>query len=183
MTIKDRVYRTCTYIAGDWDNDNDAVIQLKKWNDGLRWNLSFTDVHDLTQSRDTSNNCSIKASLKQRMNISKTFVLIVGEKTNTIRSGACFLCPSYQSANFMRNYPICKRGYAIDNRSYVQYECDKAVEAGINIIVLYKSTVVNRSKCPEAVRFHGQHVAMLVRGNDNMLYWNYAAVKQAFDNL
>ena len=32
MAITDRVYRTCTYIAGDWENDFDAVNQLKKWN-------------------------------------------------------------------------------------------------------------------------------------------------------
>lgn len=27
------IYRTRTYIAGDWDNDKDAVDQLHKWND------------------------------------------------------------------------------------------------------------------------------------------------------
>lgn len=34
-------YRTRTYIAGDWDNDKDAVDQLHKWNDSNYWNLSF----------------------------------------------------------------------------------------------------------------------------------------------
>lgn len=61
------IYRTRTYIAGDWDNDKDAVDQLHKWNDSNHWSLSFTDAHDLTSSRDSSLNCTIKASLKTRM--------------------------------------------------------------------------------------------------------------------
>lgn len=47
-------YRTRTYIAGDWDNDKDAVDQLHTWNDSNYWSLSFTDAHDLTSSRDSS---------------------------------------------------------------------------------------------------------------------------------
>ena len=68
-------YRTRTYIAGDWDHDKDAVDQLHKWNDSKYWSLSFTDAHDLTSSRDSSLNCTIKSSLKTRMDASKTFVL------------------------------------------------------------------------------------------------------------
>ena len=48
------VYRTRTYIAADWDGDRDAVDQLHKWNDSNYWGLSFTDAHDLQQSRDSS---------------------------------------------------------------------------------------------------------------------------------
>ena len=183
MAITDRVYRTCTYIAGDWENDFDAVNQLKKWNEGRKWGLSFTDVHELTQSRDGSLNCSIKASLKARMNVSKTFVLIVGQKTNSLRSGACFLCAEYNSANYFNPLPSCNRNYVIDNKSYVEYECDKAVEAGINIIVLYNSISVDKSKCPSSVRYKGQHVAMIYKAADGYFYWDYNAVKKAFDNL
>ena len=57
-------YRTRTYIAADWDHDKDAVDQLHKWNNSNFWNLSFTDVHELTSSRDSSLNCTIKSSLK-----------------------------------------------------------------------------------------------------------------------
>ena len=71
------VYRTKTYIAADWTGDKGAVEQLHKWNDNKYLTLSFTDAHDLTQSSDSSLNCSIKSSLKKRMDVSKTFVLIV----------------------------------------------------------------------------------------------------------
>lgn len=68
-------YRTKTYIAADWDGDKNAVDKLREWNDGEKWSLSFTDAHDLTQARDNSLNCSIKASLATRMDASKTLPL------------------------------------------------------------------------------------------------------------
>lgn len=95
MAITDRAYRTCTYIAGDWTGDFSAIEELHKWNESEHWGLSFTDVHSLTQSRDSSQNCSIKSSLRTRMNYCKTFVLIVGEQTNSVTSGACFWCKDY----------------------------------------------------------------------------------------
>lgn len=168
-------YRTRTYIAGDWDHDKDAVEQLRKWNDSNYWSLSFTDAHDLTSANDNSLNCSIKASLKKRMDISKRFVLIVGEHTNSVTAGSCGFCQSYNSST-----AHCARGHSTDRRSYIKYECDKAVEAGIEIIVLYKSAKVDRNKCPEAVRWNGTHVPMAYKGEAGGLYWDYQSVKKAF---
>lgn len=117
-------YRTRTYIAGDWDNDKDAVDQLHKWNDSNYWSLSFTDAHDLTSSRDSSLNCTIKASLKTRMDASKTFVLIVGDHTASVTAGGCQLCGSYNSYT-----KHCAKGYSVDYRSFIKFECDKAIAA------------------------------------------------------
>ena len=82
-------YRTRTYIAGDWDNDKDAVDALHQWNDSSQYGLSFSDAHELKQARDTSLNCSIKRSLAERLDASKTFILIVGEHTKELRAGGC----------------------------------------------------------------------------------------------
>lgn len=169
-------YRTKTYIAGDWDNDKDAVDQLYKWNANKNLTLSFTDAHDLTKSRDTSLNCSIKASLKKRMDASKTFVLIVGEHTNTVTAGSCVWCGSYNSNTYS-----CARYYSIDYRSFIKYECDKAIEAGIKIVVLYNSTKIDKNKCPEAVRNEGTHVAMVYKDSNGKYYWDYKSVKNALD--
>lgn len=78
------------------------------------------------------------------MDASKTFVLIVGSSTDSITKGWCQYCNSYNSWT-----RACARGYCVDTRSFIKYECDKAVEAGINIIVLYNSTCVDRSKSPD----------------------------------
>jgi len=167
------VYRTKTYIAGDWDGDKDAIDQLYKWNDSKFWSLSFTDAHDLTQARDNSLNCSIKSSLATRLDASKTFVLIVGSATKTVRSGSCQYCGSYNS--WTRS---CARGYSVDLRSYVEYECAKAVRDELKIVVLYKAALIDKSKCPDAVKSIGTHVAMWYLENGKY-YWDYQAVKNA----
>lgn len=169
-------YRTKTYIAADFDHDKDAVDQLHKWNDSNYWLLSFQDAHQLQSSRDDSLPCSIKSSLKMRMDASKTFVLIVGNSTKTVSKGGCQLCDSYNSYT-----KHCSRGYSLDYRSYIKYECDKAVEAGIKIIVFYKAASVDKSKCPDAVANRGKHVAMCYR-KDGQLYWDYDAVRKAFED-
>lgn len=109
------------------------------------------------------------------MDASKTFLLIVGDKTDSVSAGSCRYCQSYNSW-----ISSCARGHSIDYRSYIKYECDKAVEAGIKVVVLYNSTIVSRSKCPEAVRYKGTHVAMVYR-KDGKLYWDYNAVKNALE--
>jgi hypothetical protein len=166
-------YRTKTYIAADWDGDRDAVEQLSKWNDSQYWSLSFTDAHDLTQARDSSLNCSIKSSLATRLDASKTFVLIVGSNTKTVRSGSCQYCDSYNSWT-----TSCARQHNVDYRSYIEYECEKAVRDGLNIVVLYNAATVNKSKCPDAVKNIGTHEAMCYY-KDGQYYWNYQAVKTA----
>ena len=48
------VYRTKTYIAGDWTGDKDAIDTLYKWKNSGYLNFDFVDAHSLTQARDTS---------------------------------------------------------------------------------------------------------------------------------
>lgn len=167
-------YRNKTYIAGDWDNDYDAVDRIYKWKDSNKWSLDFHDAHAMKQARDTSLPCSIKRSLKERIDASKLFVLIVGDHTDTVTKGSCHLCNSYNSYT-----GYCARGYWTDKRSFLKYECDKAVEAGIDIVVLYNSTTVDSAKCPLAVRNKGKHIPMVYRSTDGNLYWDYYAVKDA----
>lgn len=169
------VYRTRTYIAADWDNDSNAIEQLNKWNASNFYSLSFTNAHDLQQARDGSLNCSIKRSLAERLKVSKTFVLIVGNNTKTVRSGSCQYC-----GNKNRKTGACERGYFIDNRSYIEYECEKAVQNQLNIIVLYNAATVDKSKCPDVVRNIGIHKAMCSY-TDGRYYWDYSAVRSAFN--
>ncbi len=166
-------YRTKTYIAADWSGDKNAVDQLHKWNDSNYWDLSFVDAHDLTQARDESLNCSIKSSLSKRLDVSKTFVLIVGNNTKTVRSGSCQYCYSYNSWT-----KSCARGYSVDYRSYIEYECQKAVRDGLKIVVLYNAASVNKSKCPDTIKAEGEHLAMWYY-KDGQYYWDYQAVKKA----
>lgn len=162
-----------TYIAADFDHDKNAVDYIYRLRD--KGYLSFHDAHDIQQSNDSSLPCSIKKSLKKRMDNSYKFVLIVGEKTNFVTKGGCQLCDSYNSHTY-----ACARGYTIDYRSYIKYECDKAVEAGLKIVVLYNSTKINRNLCPEIVRWRGTHERMIYTGQDGKQYWNKSEIIKAF---
>ncbi|GKV75917.1 hypothetical protein PEC106568_10910 [Pectobacterium carotovorum subsp. carotovorum] len=167
------VYRTKTYLAGEWDGDKDAIDQLHKWNNSKHWSLTFTDAHDLTQARDGSLNCSIKSSLATRFNSSKRFVLIVGNNTKDARSGGCRYCSSYKSLT-----SSCARGHSVDHRSYIEYECDKALKDKLDIVVLYNAATIDKSKCPESLKNFGKHIAMHYYAN-NVYDWDYNAVKTA----
>ena len=170
------VYRTKTYLAAEWDGDRDAIEQLKKWNNSDYWSLSFTDAHDLTQARDGSLNCSIKSSLNTRLNSSKTFVLIVGPNTKTARNGSCQYCISYNSYT-----GSCARGMLVDYKSYIEYECAKAIRDGLKIVVLYNAASVNKGKCPDIIKNVGTHKAMCYI-NNSQYYWDYNTVRGAVTN-
>ena len=169
------LYRTRLYLAAEWDGDKDLIDQIHKWKDSDFYSLDFSDAHDLTQARDTSLPCSIKKSLALRMSGAKKFLLIVGEHTNTVTKGSCQYC-SYNT-----EYGICaKELRSSDYRSFIKYECEKAVKDGLDIIVLYNSYEVNRSKCPEAVRYKGKHLAAYHYENWTKK-WNYLDIKNAIN--
>jgi hypothetical protein len=167
-------YRTKTYIAADWTGDHDVVEQLYKWKDSNYWGLDFHDAHDLTQARDSSLNCSIKRSLSTRLDASKTFVLIVGNGTKSVKSESCQYCNNY---NNWSSIP-CNRRYFVDYRGYIDYECEKAVRDGLKIVILYNAATVNKSKCPDVIKNVGVHTAMCYYEN-GQYYWDYQAVKSA----
>ena len=180
--------RTKTYLAGDWTGDSDLIEKIKEWNQDNRFQLHFTDVHDLTSSSDNSNSCSIKTSLRQRLSISKTFVLIVGEHTKYLRKGACYLCKYYSPYSpYNNNFEgSCSRSIfnVIDNCSFVEYECKKAYKDYLkgdlkNLVVIYNGlTSVDKSKCPEILKNVGTHIPSdIIR--EGKRYWNYQDIKNA----
>lgn len=166
-------YRTRTYIAGDWTGDSDLIDALKFWNENSRWNLSYIDAHELTQARDTSLPCSIKKSLKERLDSSKTFVLIVGSHTKDLTKGGCRHCRSYSV------YGGCHRPHAVDHRSFIEYECEYAVKHDLKIVVLYNGYSVQRDKCPEVLRDKGIHLPAIYNATDLKSYWDVSAIAKA----
>lgn len=167
-------YRSKTYIAADWDEDRNLVEMLHAWNDDKRFSLSFPDAHEITQARDTSKACSIKKSLSKRLGESKTFVLVVGEKTNRLRKGSCQYCESYDG--------FCRRGNWPSTKSFIEYECDYAVRNDLRIVVLYNGPSVERELCPEIIRYRGRHLpAWRYDSGDRHCHWDYLAIKEAIE--
>lgn len=167
-------YRTKTYMAGDWTGDRELIDQIYSWKDSNHWGLHFADAHELTHARDSSLCCSIKKSLAERLNASKTFVLIVGEDTIKLTKGSCQYCDQYYSWSHK-----CRHYYAVDYRSYIQYECEKAAKDNLKIVVIYNGYQVRRTKCPEAVRDKGKHITAYYVDSLGRSCWNYSGIKDA----
>lgn len=164
------MYRTRTYIAGDWTGDYNLISELYRYNNSEYYNLSFVDAHDLIQSSDTSLNCSIKKSLCKRMDRSKTFVLIVGNNTANLRAGNCYLCEDYHKIIG------CWRGESTSNKSYIEYECDKAFRDDLRIVVIYNSTTIQKSKCPDILKNYGDHIPGYYIDMNGKKRFNYGGI-------
>lgn len=182
------MYRTKTYIAGDWTGDSDAVNRLYTWNEGDKWKFHFVDAHNQRQCYDTSMPCTIKASLSARMNISKTFVLIVGDNTATTRKGSCaYQTCANKTYDYWEGYKCKVVGKTYSTESFIDYECRlarAAYERGeMKIVVLYNATTVDKSKCPESLRNIGDHVPMKTKSLfTNKLIYDYQRVRSAIEN-
>lgn len=102
------------------------------------------------------------------------FVLIIGKDTKSLRAGYCMYCKSYS---------FCSNTYK-RNKSFIDFECDYAIRNNIPIIVLYNSTVVDKSKCLDSVKDIAIcHVPMRKSVGFYQTDWDYNAVKRAFDIL
>lgn len=168
------MYRTKTYIAGDWTGDADLIQQLYKWNNSDYWALHFVDAHELAQARDTSLYCSIKYSLLERLRASKQFVLIVGNHTDLLTKGGCQYCNYYCSGTGR-----CSHVGSVDYRSYIEYECAQAYKYGLQIVVIYNYATVQKSKCPKILRNTGVHINGYYKTADGERNWNYLGIKNA----
>lgn len=73
----------------------------------------------------------------------------------------------------------CARGYSVDYRSFIKFECEKAAEEGLQIVVLYKSTKIDRDLCPMPLRYTGFHQQMIYRDYDGHYYWDDRAIQRA----
>lgn len=114
------------------------------------------------------------------MKMCKTFVLVVGLQTSSLRSGSCQFCKRYVNSTYsFTGKSHCYSGGVIDTRSYVEFECEQAVKQGLKIIVLYNFFLVNKRFCPKSIENKGTHVA--IRCIKNGKYdWDYGAVRDAF---
>jgi hypothetical protein len=74
-------YRNKTFVSFDGDSDIHYYRLMTAWHQNDNSNFNFYNAHDLNSARDTSLEFSIKAQLAIRLQNSKVFVLLIGEKT------------------------------------------------------------------------------------------------------
>lgn len=74
-------YRNKTYVAFDADSDIRYYRLMTAWKQSDYTDFNFYNAHDLTNIWQHSSEESIKRSLRARLQNTKIFVLLVGEKT------------------------------------------------------------------------------------------------------
>jgi hypothetical protein len=74
-------YRNKTFVSFDGDNDIHYYRLMCAWKQNDNSSFNFFDAHDLNYARDTSFEESIKAQLRIRLQNSKIFVLLIGDRT------------------------------------------------------------------------------------------------------
>lgn len=74
-------YRNKTYVAFDGDKDIRYYNLMKAWKQSDCTSFNFYDAHSINRAYDSSQENSIKNQLRERMNNSKVFVLLIGEST------------------------------------------------------------------------------------------------------
>lgn len=72
------------YVCFDGDKDIYNYRLMTAWNANSRFVFNFNNAHDLTQSRDTSTEETIKRSLKTRLKASDTLIVLIGESTKNL---------------------------------------------------------------------------------------------------
>ena len=74
-------YRNKTYIAFDADSDIHYYRLMQAWKQNDNTDFDFQNAHDYNDIRPWSTEDSIKEALRVRMQNSKVFILLVGDKT------------------------------------------------------------------------------------------------------
>jgi len=74
-------YERKIYVAFDYDKDIHYYKLLSAWSNNERLNFNFADAQDIITVEDISSDEIIKLKLKERLDNSKAFILLVGEST------------------------------------------------------------------------------------------------------
>lgn len=77
-------YRNKTYVCFDGDNDIRYYYLMKAWKQNDNTNFNFYDAHDLNTARDSSMEETIKRKLKERLDSTRIFVILLGEHTKNL---------------------------------------------------------------------------------------------------
>ena len=143
------------HIAADWEQDLSVVNQIEKWNQTQGGKYLISRDLDLLDDMEGEWFCFIKTNLKQAIQESDIFLLIVGEDTISVKEGSCSLCENYRA--FSGN---CAHGRITDKKGFLEFQCAVAKELNKKIVVLYTMDFVDKSKCLQVIREIGQHMTM-----------------------
>ena len=127
--------RAKIYIAADGERDREAVKQLLQWNTQPDWGFELFFAHNWIDDHDTAAPCAVKAALQAELDASRAFLLLSDGLDSLF--GSCRSCSNYGG------WSHCARSGKTDERGYLRFACDRALEAGIPIYSLDTLNYVN----------------------------------------
>ena len=74
-------YRNKVFVSFDGDNDIHYYRLMLAWTQNDNSPFEFNNAHDLNTARDTSQEASVKAQLRERLWNTKVFVSLIGSQT------------------------------------------------------------------------------------------------------
>lgn len=77
-------YRNKTYVCFDGDTDIRYYNLMKAWKQNDNTDFNFYDAHELNNALDSSKEETIKRKLRERLNNTKIFVILLGEHTKNL---------------------------------------------------------------------------------------------------
>jgi hypothetical protein len=130
-------YRNKTYVAFDGDRDIKFYNLMKAWKSNDRIEFDFHDAHDLNYARDSSEEESIKRQLRERMQNSKIFLLLVGTNTKYLTK---FVKWEIESA-IRRDLPIIVVNLN-DKRSKDNSLCPSSLNGILSIHIPFRKEII-----------------------------------------
>lgn len=77
-------YRNKTYVCFDADTDIHYYRLMQAWCENESFNFAFHNAHDLNNLLPTSSEETIKRKLRERLQNTKIFVVLIGEHTRNL---------------------------------------------------------------------------------------------------
>lgn len=105
--------RTKTYVAFDGDADLMSYRKMQDWSKNPENPFELNDAHELNYAYDDSLPESIQAQLRERLEKSTNFLLIIGSQTNKNRKGIMQYEIRYALRNALPIFLVYK-GYSSD---------------------------------------------------------------------
>lgn len=161
-------YRNKTYVCFDADNDMYYYRLMTAWNENDQIAFNFHNAHEINQIRDGSSEETIKKKLRERLQNTSVFVVLIGEHT----------------ANLYK-YVRWEIEYAIENdipiivvnlnkfREYESRLCPPLLRDKLAIHISYEQKIMNYAlnNWPEQYKKHKQN-------NETGPYWYKGIVYQ-----
>jgi len=160
-------YRNKTYIAFDGDNDMHYYRLMTAWAENEKLSLNFHNAHDLNTARDSSQEASIKAQLRERFENSKLFIVLIGEKTKLLTK---FVKWEIETA-IRLDLPII--GVNLNGSRSKDEMCPTAMRDTLAVYVPFKEKVVSHA----AVHWPADHEKYRKDGKSGAFHYNDAYYK------